>query len=81
VTDAARPHAGRRAIVTGAAQGIGQAIAIELAADGADVTIVDRVDASAAVEAIRSAGGQARSILCDIAAEAEVAALGILYLT
>ena len=36
----------RVAVVSGAATGIGQAVAIRLAADGAQVEILDRQDAS-----------------------------------
>jgi meso-butanediol dehydrogenase / (S,S)-butanediol dehydrogenase / diacetyl reductase len=85
VTDApTRPTAaaGRSAVVTGAARGIGRAIAERLAADGLAVTLLDleasREEADAAVEAITAAGGRARADAVDVAdadsVEAAVAA-------
>ena len=58
---------GKRAIVTGGAQGIGQAIAFRLAEAGASVMIAD-IDLGAAnetVERIRSEGGTAEAIVAD----------------
>jgi rhamnulose-1-phosphate aldolase/alcohol dehydrogenase len=49
-------HAGRIALVTGAAGGIGRAIAARLVADGACVVITD-VDADGATEAATALGG------------------------
>lgn len=43
---------GKAALVTGGAQGIGRAIALALAADGADVALLDRAEAAAAAEAV-----------------------------
>lgn len=50
-------------VVTGAAQGIGRAVAERAASEGASVLIVDRSPARKdVVEAIRAAGGQAEAI-------------------
>src|SRR5579862_235965 len=58
----------RRAVVTGAAQGIGSAVAITLARFGADVSICDRdADGLArTAEEIRAAGRQAHAELLDV---------------
>ncbi len=49
-------------IITGAAQGIGRAIAELLAEKGGDVAIFDVIDGSATCEAIRSKAGAVSSI-------------------
>ncbi|MGA2619580.1 MAG: 3-oxoacyl-[acyl-carrier-protein] reductase [Thermoguttaceae bacterium] len=66
--------AGRPAIVTGAARGLGRAIALALAGCGAKVACVD-VQAEALAEtvgAIRQAGGTAEPLACDVTAAVEV---------
>ena len=72
---------GQVAIVTGAAQGIGRGIALVLAKAGARIVIGDIQDASATVQEIRAAGGQALSILSDISQPGDVQALVNLALT
>ena len=66
--------AGKTAIVTGAGSGIGQAIAIALAKQGAfvDVLEIDLNAANDTAERIRSAGGQADVVKCDIANHSQV---------
>ncbi|MBW3083899.1 Short-chain reductase protein NovJ [Austwickia sp. TVS 96-490-7B] len=66
----------RTAIVTGAAQGIGAAIAIRLAAQGRAVAVLDRrgEDCAATVDTIRAAGGQAVAIAADVTDPSAVAA-------
>lgn len=65
---------GRTALVTGAARGLGRAIAIGLAHQGADVVLTDR-DANGAEEAaeeVRALGRSADALACDVALESDV---------
>jgi len=57
---------GRTALVTGAAKGIGQAIAIAFGEAGADVACLDVVPAEDTLAGIKSAGRRALSISCDL---------------
>ena len=69
--------AGKAAIVTGAAQGIGAAVARAYAAEGARVAVVDlAADRAEAVAAeLRAAGADALGIGCDVARHADVDAM------
>jgi NAD(P)-dependent dehydrogenase (short-subunit alcohol dehydrogenase family) len=77
---AAARMAGQVCIVTGAASGIGRAIARLLAAHGATVVVADlRTEAieggMPTVDAIEAAGGRAASIATDVASQAQVETL------
>ena len=69
--------AGRSALVTGGASGIGRATALAMAREGARVAVSDRTEESAAatVALINQAGGQAIAIGADVASEADVQAM------
>ncbi|TKC02404.1 SDR family NAD(P)-dependent oxidoreductase [Pedobacter cryotolerans] len=67
---------GKKAIVTGAGSGIGQAIATILAKQGAEVHIIELglEQASATLEKIKTTGGTAYSYACDVANHKDVLA-------
>ena len=65
----------RAALVTGAARGIGQAIALRLAAEGAAVALLDVRDAGEAAQSIRAGGGKALCFHADVTDPAAVEAV------
>jgi 3-oxoacyl-[acyl-carrier protein] reductase len=65
---------GRTAVITGGAQGIGLAIAIRFADNGARIVIGD-LDEAKAKEAAASLKADAIGVGCDVASEADVTAL------
>ncbi len=69
---------GRVALVTGASQGIGRAVAMELAKHGATVALAARnVEKLDAVKAeIVAAGGKAESFALDVSSEESIKAVG-----
>lgn len=71
----ARRLEGKRAVVTGAGSGIGQAVAIRFAAEGARVGLVGRRMSALeeTVAAIESDGGDCLAVACDVGRESEVA--------
>lgn len=69
--------AGKVAVVTGGAGGIGQAICLRFAGAGATVVVidVDEVRTAATVAAITSAGGEASGVIADVTDSDSIAAV------
>lgn len=69
--------AGRTAVVTGAASGMGRAAALALAGAGARVVLADVAEEAGrdAAREIAEAGGAARFVRTDVSSEADVAAM------
>jgi 3-oxoacyl-[acyl-carrier protein] reductase len=67
---------GRKALVTGAASGIGRALALALAREGADLFLIDRDEAALAdvTRAAQRLGVRVTARLCDLTQPAEIAA-------
>jgi NAD(P)-dependent dehydrogenase (short-subunit alcohol dehydrogenase family) len=65
---------GKIAVITGAAQGIGLAVATRFAAEGAKVVLSD-LDGDRAQSAAEAIGGEASAMTCDVTDEAQMAAL------
>ena len=63
--------AGKVALVTGAGRGIGQAVAVKLASEGASIVLndLDEAPAGQTVAAVEALGGSAEVVLGDVTAE------------
>ena len=80
--DSTRALTGKTLLMSGGSRGIGLAIALRAAADGANVTLLAKTDAPhpklegtihTAAEAIRAAGGRALPVLGDVRDDADIA--------
>jgi len=69
--------AGRVAVITGASKGLGQAMAVALAAEGAAIALVsrDRGKLDAVAAQIRTGGGEAETFPADVTSEEQVRAV------
>ena len=77
IAEASHALAGRVVVVTGAASGIGRAVALAAGAAGASVVVSDVQSAEGEVtaELVRAAGGEAMFVACDVSSAAEAQAL------
>ena len=71
----AKGHHGKVAVITGGANGIGQAFARRLAEDGVDIAIADVAPADETVKLVERAGRQALAVACDVSSPEAVAAM------
>ena len=71
----AKGHKDKVAVITGAANGIGQAFAKRLAEDGVHIAIADIAPGDATVKMVEQAGRQALACQCDVTSEQSVAAM------
>lgn len=62
-------------VITGAGRGIGAACALAFGATGAEVICADLNDPADTVRAIQDAGGQAKTVQCDVSDEGSVLSL------
>ena len=68
-------HHDKVAVITGGANGIGQAFAKRLAEDGAHVAVADIAPGDATVRLVEQAGRDALAVTCDVSSPDEVAAM------
>ena len=70
-----KSHHDKIAVISGGANGIGQAFAQRLAQDGADIVIADTASGSGTVKMVEQAGRRALDCTCDVSSEEAVKAL------
>src|SRR5688572_11127724 len=77
MTDQRQDFTGKVAVVTGGASGIGEAVALAVAARGGQVIVadIDEADSERVITAIGAAGGSAKAVRTDVADAASVEAM------
>src|SRR3954465_12034094 len=73
----AKGHKDKVAVITGAANGLGQAFAKRLAEDGVHIAIADVAPGDQTVKLVEQAGRQALACTCAITSEQSVAAMAV----
>ncbi|MFZ3311678.1 MAG: SDR family NAD(P)-dependent oxidoreductase, partial [Xanthobacteraceae bacterium] len=68
-------HKDKVAVISGGANGIGQAFAKRLAEDGVHVAIADLAEGRDTVKLVEAAGRNALAVVCDVSNEDSVAAM------
>ena len=68
-------HKDKVAVITGAANGIGQAFAKRLAEDGVHVAVADMADGRETMKLVEAAGRNALAVVCDVSDPDSVAAM------
>lgn len=66
----------KNVVITGAAEGLGQVIALEFAKEGARLLLVDQVAPEKTLQKLKGIAAEASYILCDISREDHVLAMG-----
>jgi NAD(P)-dependent dehydrogenase (short-subunit alcohol dehydrogenase family) len=70
-----KAHDDKLVVISGAAAGIGQAIAVRFAQEGARIVVVDRDPAAETLKSIQGAGGNAVAVQCDVSDASSVSSL------